>query len=139
LAWLQQPVDKKADSKFTRLQRRLDSDTSLGLPHVQAEHIVRVLNDLGWCDQSGMGIRPISYAELVAWIDLTGRDLADWELRAVRAGTAAFCAQHQSEDPREPSFDPGTAHVGSPLRARAAALGAVTTTRDANENSKTDH
>lgn len=125
MAWLNSPLDPKDHKSRTRLAFRTDpkNPKPLNLPSVEAEHLLPVLDSLGWCMAAGMGVGPISAAELMAWSQGMQHPLDPWEFEAVRSASRAYCAQLASEDPREPNFLPETEDKPiSAIRAMAAAL-----------------
>lgn len=58
---------------------------------------------MGWCQSSGWGAAPLSAQELRAWASGTGQRWAEWEFRALRAASAAYCSQLASKDAPEPA------------------------------------
>ena len=46
-----------------------------------------------------MGLTPLSFSEIAAWANLTGRDLTPWEAALLRRLSRAFVGGYQTEDP----------------------------------------
>ena len=96
----------------------------LGLPAVEAQHLLDVLNALGWCEAAGFGAAPLRCTELLAWASGTRRHLAEWEFRALRAASAAYCDAALNKDAPEPALQaldpaerPAKAGLGAALAA----------------------
>jgi hypothetical protein len=94
----------------------------LGLPAVEAQHLLEVLHSVGFSQPAGMGMAAVSFSEVMAWCQAMQHPLEPWEFEAVRAASRAFCSQLSSDDPREPNFNTEEAKATSPIRAMAAAL-----------------
>ena len=123
LAWLGQRIDPKDDKSRTRFEVRKSEDFSLNLPDVEAQHLLRYLEDIGWAQPSGMGIGGISSTEIMAWSRGMGISLDPWEFEAIRRASRAYCQQFSSNDSREPTFDPLTnSPKTSAVQALASAL-----------------
>lgn len=103
LAWLQQSVDPKSDTSPSRAARRKDRGEPLGLPGVEALHLLGELEEMGWCESGGFGPAPLSAQELRAWAWGTGQRWDEWEFRALRQASAAYCAQLARKDAPEPA------------------------------------
>ena len=100
---MQQPVDPKSDTSPSRAARRSERGEPLGLPEVEALHLLDELQALGWCESGGFGPVPLSAQELRSWAWGTGQRWDDWEFRALRSASAAYCAQLASKDAPEPA------------------------------------
>lgn len=94
----------------------------LGLPGVEAEHLLQVLRSVRFSHAAGMGVAPVSALELMAWCQGMQHPLDPWEFEAVRLASAAYCAQLSSDDDREPNFVPDETKPLSPIRQLAEAL-----------------
>lgn len=71
---------------------------------MEAQHLLDVLNALGWCEATGFGAAPLRCTELLAWASGTCRPLAEWEFRALRAASAAYCDAAMNKDAPEPAL-----------------------------------
>lgn len=104
-------MDPKLKSRITRHSLRKRRGHDLGLPQVEAQHLLDMLQSIGWCQAAGMGIGPLSATEVYAWCQLTETVLEPWEFEVIRAASSAYCEQSGSDDPTEPAsknenFDP---------------------------------
>lgn len=123
LAWLGQHIDPKDNKTRTRLEVRNAAGEPLGLPAVEASHLLRYLNDMGWVQPSGVGMTAISSTEIMAWSNGMRVHLDPWEFEAIRRASRAYCEQFCNNDGREPTFDPSTNQPAtSAIRALASAL-----------------
>jgi hypothetical protein len=83
--------------------------------------------DVGPAQPGAAGPVPLSYFELAAWIHLSGREYAPWEVELFRAMSAAYCdARSRGEEPgaAPPWVAPAQtdrAEVASRLRAAFSA------------------
>lgn len=57
---------------------------------VKAKYLLRLYSDLAQGRQNGMSANPISATEIKAWLDITGRNLSNWELHTLRAIDRGF-------------------------------------------------
>ena len=105
LAWLQQPIDAKNAASSTRAEMRGRRDMPLGLPKVEAQHLLQMLDQMGWAESGGFGPVPLSAREILAWCDGMAVELEPWEFELIRAASRAYCRQAAAKDPREPTFD----------------------------------
>lgn len=58
---------------------------------------------MGWCQSGGFGAVPLSAQELRAWAWGISQRWDEWEFRALRSASAAYCAQLASKDAPEPA------------------------------------
>ena len=89
------------------------------LPHAEAAHLLEALDELGWCQETGMGIAPIGHAEIKAWASLMDRQIAPWEAKALRAASIAYCSIARDPEAPEPFAAP---ILVSPFKALAKRL-----------------
>lgn len=69
------------------------------------EYIVAHLNNLGWCESSGMGLSPISFTEIKAYVDLTDSPLTVDEVMIIRKMSQSYVSEVQNKDPNaKPPF-----------------------------------
>lgn len=70
------------------------------LPAVEAgEHLVEYLFKVG----PGIDGKPVSFAEIAAWTDLTGVVLTSWEATTLRELSVAYMAEYgAADDPKRP-------------------------------------
>jgi hypothetical protein len=120
---LQQRLDKANANSRSRLDLRLDKGMPLGLPYVEAAHVLGYLSGMGWSLSSGMGQAPLTSTEVQAWCMGMQVDLDPWEFEAVLLASRSYCEQLASDDGREPNYEPdGDQPPISAVRALAAAF-----------------
>ena len=91
LAWLRS-IPK--DAKKSRLQDYLDYDLEPPLPEIgDGQYLVNLMDELGGATQTGMGISPCSWQEILAWLTLTGLSLTAWECSMVKQLSASYVQQ----------------------------------------------
>jgi hypothetical protein len=122
LAWLNQPIDPKAESSRSRGEIRQEKKHPLCLPSVESGWLLEALHELGWWQATGMGFSAVSHAEISSWCALMQIDLDPWEVQAIRSASRAYCIQGSSKDPREPNFQEPTDKPMSAIRAMAEAM-----------------
>lgn len=104
LAWLnavpQPPKSAKTTDEpntMTRLQQIQQAGQEPALPPPGlAAHLVDHLLDVGPVLSAGMGLAPVSYAELAAWQDLIGVPLQPWEARGIRRLSRVYLEQAEA-------------------------------------------
>jgi len=92
------------------------------LPEVEAQHLLRMLEQMGWSEPGGFGPVPLSSREILAWCQGMAVCLEPWEFELIRNASRAYCREASAKDPREPVFDadaPG--HKPTGLAASLAA------------------
>ena len=92
---------------------------------MEAQHLLDVLNALGWCEATGFGVAPLRCTELLAWASGTRRPLAEWEFRALRAASAAYCDAAMNKDAPEPALQALDPTERPPRPGLGAALAAA--------------
>lgn len=74
------------------------------MPPVSVGHLILYLWELGPILADGMGSKPISHAELLAWSELTGIELQPWEARfIIRLSQDYLMESRRAEKPDCPS------------------------------------
>ena len=106
LAWLSHRLDKEGKDSPSRAQARTQRELDLGLPEVEAMHLIQALDHLGWCESAGMGVAPIRWAEIQAWQALMQACLEPWEAQAIRLASQAYCSVATDPDAPEPFAEP---------------------------------
>jgi len=76
------------------------------MPPQQCQHLYVWLMQAGPAQAAGMGLAPISSAELSAWSDRTCTDLLPWEFNAMRRASGEYCAELNSPGDFPPWGDP---------------------------------
>ena len=122
VAWLNTaPRAKEGDKPMTRLQRlraELGEDHRPAMPPV--EHggwLIGHLFEVGPAASTGMGVVPVSWQEVAAWMDRTGVHLTPWAARTLRRLSVAYVAeQRAAEDPAHP---PPWLQPGAPMTVAA--------------------
>lgn len=79
--------------------RRIDllaSDNPLKtLPEVKGlSHLIRYAANIGFGKQTGMGMIPIDWVDIVAWSQLTGTELYPDEAEIIREISLVYVSQH---------------------------------------------
>lgn len=70
------------------------------LPEVRAIYIVHYFFEIGACSSNGNGLIPITWQEIKAWQELVGLELRQWELKAIKEASAAYCGMRtEAEEP----------------------------------------
>jgi len=96
-------------------------ELALAMPSAGAR-LLRHLGELGWCSFAEGGPRPLGYAELQAWAQLTATRLTPWEALTLRALTSAYAGSAAvAQDASCPAPWPETETVS---RSQAAAFAA---------------
>jgi hypothetical protein len=85
------------------------------------------MGELGWCSYTEAGPRPLGYAEIQAWAQLTRTRLTPWEAVMLRSLTAAYAGSAAAAtEPSCPAPWPQTEAVSqSKAAAFAAGLDAM--------------
>lgn len=66
-------------------------------------YLIEYLSEMGPCNESGMGLTPLTHLEMRAWQQNSGIDLTPWEVRALRRASVAFRNQtHKARDRNAP-------------------------------------
>jgi len=101
-------------------------ELALATPSAGAR-LLRHLGELGWCSFSDGVPRPLGYAEIEAWTQLTATRLTPWEAITLRALTSAYAGSAAAaQDARCPAPWPETEAVSqSKAAAFAAGLDAM--------------
>jgi hypothetical protein len=87
------PAEDDAPSP-TRAEAREKAGLSVELPPITAgSHLVGYLWEVGPNMAAGMGAAPVSWTELQAWQDQAGHRLSPWEVRTLRALSAAYVSE----------------------------------------------
>jgi hypothetical protein len=72
------------------------------MPVVQgAEYLVQHLNNLGWCGSSGMGMTPLSFTEIKAYIDVTKASLTPDEVLLIKRMSQLYVGYSQDTNPSQ--------------------------------------
>lgn len=97
---------KTAAERKTRLKEMLERKKEPDLPQVEAGHyLVDYLMEIGPVASAGMGSDRIAFAEIGKWMELTGFNLASWEVRLLRrlsgeyAGESSRATAHDCPPP----------------------------------------
>jgi len=118
MAWLHATPKPDADSargrneathvKLSRLEAFRREKIEPPMPPNPAPHIVERLLEMGMSQAAGMGVAPLSWAEIVAWQVATMVRLAPWEARLIRRLSSAYIAEGraaESENCPPPWYD----------------------------------
>jgi len=90
--------DKRNERTRYELLKDKDSDL-LNLPEVQnAEYIIEYLFEVGPSMSNGMGLCPISYTEIKAWMDATKTECSPWDVNMIRHLSRVFISQHHESE-----------------------------------------
>lgn len=107
------------------MQSLLDSEGTPSFPELEdAEYLVTLLDEVGGVSQSGMGIAPVSWQELYAWLSVTNTEMSNWEITTLKAMSNAYCyALNESEDPAFPApYTPEEAFDGVKLESKLLSI-----------------
>jgi len=68
------------------------------------EYLLALFFNSGQCTQNGMGISPLSWLEIKAFIEVNELDLMLWEKELIKKMWEAYCAEsHKATDPKRPA------------------------------------
>lgn len=84
--------------EFYGADRRMPDEEGIG-------DLVHALLTVGPVTSGGMGPTVVSWSELKAWCDMTGRHLWPWQACAIIEASRAWLAQYRASDGR-PSPEP---------------------------------
>jgi hypothetical protein len=59
-----------------------------------AEYLVALFHSAGVATQTGMGLIPLSWQEIEAFVKCTQASVTPWELRVIRKMSEAYCAEY---------------------------------------------
>lgn len=78
--------------------RSIDEDSSfLKLPEVEgAAYVIHMWNEAGLMSSTGMGITPLTWLEIDAWMRLTGSKPVLWERLMIRELSQAYVAEYNA-------------------------------------------
>jgi hypothetical protein len=92
---------------------------------------VNLLHEAGLVSQTGMGVAPLEWKEICAWLDATELSLSVWEKLTIKTLSEAYAAEYnQASDPNraapfvyvdediQAKRDVVASKIGSILRAR---------------------
>jgi len=75
---------------------------AIEMPNIEgAEHLLAHLNNMGWCTSSGMGISPLSFIEIKAYIELTETPLNADEVMLIRQMSQGYVSEVQDKNPNK--------------------------------------
>lgn len=102
LAWYHA---KPKDSELSRLERKHRDDSEPDFPPLEyCHHLVNYMQELGFVSQSEMGLCPLNWQEIKAWMEATGTDLDPWSLSLLITLSRKYLSQlNQSENPQTPA------------------------------------
>lgn len=71
------------------------------------QHLIGYLQDMGYYLSTGMGMSPLPFTEIKAYIDLMKLDLSIWEVSTLREMSVAYVSQHNNnyDDTESPYKD----------------------------------
>lgn len=123
MAWLGSPVDRKSSDGLTHGLKLQRDGQQIVMPPVAARYIVDWLYELDWAMQTGMGLAPLSCAEIRAWQQGTDTEIDPWEFALLRSASRAYVRQVSSDDAappysEQPYLKPAVAGVFKTLAER---------------------
>jgi hypothetical protein len=80
--------------------------TEIQLPEIPGpwSHLLAIFSLSGQALQSGMGLTPLSWLEIKAFIDVNELDITLWERELLKRMSEAYCAEyHKASDPKRPA------------------------------------
>lgn len=116
LAWLHAVPEGQKKSRMATLRAANDDQPSLKLPDVgEGAYIVGMVHEAGLVSSSGMGVVPLSWQEIDAWIRVTESVPQLWERLLIRELSEAYVAEFNqaSEKGRESPWSPPVEEVES--------------------------
>ena len=92
---------KQESTRYTRAERFERDDTRPPMPPLHhAAGLARWFQSLGPCGQGATGPVPVGWADIGAWVRLTGTPLQPWQAHALRSASAAYVGQlHDASEP----------------------------------------
>ena len=97
------PDKEYKDKKETSRQDVLDAGgKEYALANVEGgEYLLQHLNNLGWCSSNGMGLSPISFIEIKAYIDTTETYLSGEEALLVHRMSQLYVNEINDKNPNK--------------------------------------
>jgi hypothetical protein len=80
--------------------------TEIQLPEIPGpwSHLLAIFSLSGQALQSGMGLTPLSWLEIKAFIDVNEIDITLWERELLKRMSEAYCAEYsRASDPKRPA------------------------------------
>ena len=108
-AWLSAVPDHKNNGKQnerTRYEILKDKQSELiTLPEIEyGEWIIEYLMEIGPAGSNGMGLCPICYTEINAWINTTKTEVSPWDVNMIRHLSRVYVSQYNdSKDKNAPA------------------------------------
>jgi hypothetical protein len=89
------PERNRKDDKRTRFEQYGEGHPYTCLPDVDGfEYLTSALIEVGICDQSGMGLGPLTWSELDSFAKRTGDVYTDWEIGLLRQMSSEYAKWH---------------------------------------------
>ena len=80
-------------AKLSRLDRLKKDGATPRMPPNPMPHIIQWFNEIGVTEAAGMGLGPLSWQAIDAWVSRTCIDLSPWEARLMRKLSLAYVAE----------------------------------------------
>lgn len=92
LAWLNATPDGSKKSRRKAFKEQDEEAPILELPEIEdaGRHLMSYLFEAGVATSNGMGIVPLSWQEIDAWIEVTGLPLSTWEKLTLKEMSEAY-------------------------------------------------
>lgn len=94
LAWLHAAPEGSKKSRLTVFKEQGGDSSFLQLPEIDgAEYMVSLLHEAGLMSGTGMGIIPLTWQEIEAWLRTTELRLSIWEKLTIKEMSEAYVSE----------------------------------------------
>lgn len=97
----------------SRAEQLVARGVAIELPEAPA-HLVRWLQELGWCMANGMGLVGLPASEIRAWACGCGHKPNPLEFESLAAASRAYANEHQAEGPEHDDVPPDGQDIQKP-------------------------
>ncbi len=102
LAWLHAVPEKAKESRQKSIKAANEDSFLLKMPDVaEGEYLVPMLFEAGLVSQSGMGVAPLSWQEIQAWLNCTGVVLHTWEATTIKQMSDAYASEYSQASKKD--------------------------------------
>lgn len=86
--------EKAKESRQKSIKAANEDSFLLKMPDVaEGEYLIPMLFEAGLVSQSGMGVAPLSWQEIQAWLNCTGLQLHTWEVTTLKQMSEAYAGE----------------------------------------------
>lgn len=102
LAWLHAVPEGSKKSRLAAFKEQGDDSSFLKFPDIDgAEYMVALLQEAGLVSATGMGVIPITWQEIEAWLNTTELDLSVWEKLTIKEMSEAYVSEFNSASAKD--------------------------------------